>query len=126
MACNDCQDIKVVPVCTENLVLGKVASLTTAVFIYFKNISSGYQTRQQVTSAGDGTIAADLTVPDPSFYNPNGVFECWATLTTVSPETRLPITIGAIAYDCLKLRFEATYGEDDNTEGFTTATAEIE
>jgi hypothetical protein len=111
MACNDCYILDSIPECTESLELGSIAP-DTEVYIYVKNIFTGYVHRQETTSDGDGDLILDLTEPDISFYNQDSIYEIWATLRT--DNERLDITYAyGLTSDCFSLSFFAV---NDTTE----------
>ena len=124
MSCNTCQLTKPIPTCTESLVLGTIAS-DTDVYIFVKNHSSGYIHRQEATSTLYGTLALDMSLPDPSFYNQDSNYEVWVTLQTVSPNDRLDITIDSVTYDCFSLSFYTFYNETDYTISIPEVILEI-
>jgi hypothetical protein len=111
MACNDCYLLDSIPECTEELVLGTIDP-DTEVYIYVKNIFTGYVHREEVTSDGDGEIVLDLTQPDISFYNQDSIYEIWATLRTDSERLDITVAYGQV-HDCLSLSFFAV---NDTTE----------
>lgn len=126
MACNTCQSTKSIPVCTGSLVLGNITALNTNVYIFVKNNTTGYIHRQEATSNGSGQVSLDLSLPDPSFYNPDSQYEVWVTLQSTSQNTKLNIAISAVNYTCFDLSFNPVYGEEDENIAYTSHTLEIE
>jgi hypothetical protein len=111
MACNDCYQLDSIPECTEELELGSIAP-DTEVYIYVKNIFTGYVHREEVTSDGDGDIVLDLTQPDISFYNQHSIYEIWVTLRTDNERIEVTYAYGLTA-DCFSLSF---FQVNDTTE----------
>lgn len=105
MACNDCHELDQIPECTYSLELGTIDA-ETEVYIYVKNIFTGYIHRQEAESGVDGILELDLTEPDSSFYNKDSSYEIWATLRTDNVRIDITVSYGVIA-DCLNLSFFA-------------------
>jgi hypothetical protein len=111
MACNNCSELDPIPECTDNILLGTIEP-DTEVYIYVKNLSSGYVHREETTSDEDGYLTLDLTEPDPTYYNSDSHYEVWATLRT--DNVRLDITYAYGLIDsCLSLSF---FRVNDTTE----------
>jgi hypothetical protein len=110
MACNDCYLLDSIPECTENLEVGYIDP-NTEVYIYVKNIFTGYVHREEVTSDGDGLINLDLTQPE-TFYNQDSIYEIWVTLRTDNERIDITVSYGEV-HDCLSLAFFAV---NDTTE----------
>lgn len=104
MSCTQCQDTQPVPECVSSIVIGVIALLSTPVHVFVKNNTTNYVHIQEATSAADGTITLDSTLPDISFYNKNHLYEIW--VTGIADLIKLPITINSIDYDCLLIQFE--------------------
>jgi len=124
MACNTCQLTKSIPVCTDELVLGTITS-NTDVYIFVINHSTGYTHRQEATSGNYGELRLNMSLPDPSFYNPDSAYELWATLTTTSQGERLDITIDEVYYSCFNLSFNSLYDDTDSSVSYDEITLEI-
>lgn len=124
MACNTCQATKLIPVCTDSLILGEIAP-DTDVYIFVINHSNGYTHRQEATSDAEGILKIDLSKPDPSFYNPDSAYEIWATLQDEPQNLRLLITIEEEPYSCFNLSFNRVFDEDDSIVSYTETTLEI-
>lgn len=101
MACNDCHELDQIPECTDSLELGSIDA-DTEVYIYVKNIFTGYVHRQEALSDEEGTLTLDLTEPESSFYNKDSSYEIWITLRTDNVRIDITISYGVVA-DCLNL-----------------------
>jgi hypothetical protein len=113
MACIDCLRTKVVPACTDELILGTIEEVAP-INIFVKNLSTGYIYVQQSDStslSGYGSVSLDMTDPDTSFYNPNSSYEIWVTLQDESNNDRLSIAVGDEDGTCLAVSFEKYYGD---------------
>lgn len=127
--CVDCQPTNLIPTCTTALVLGTIPDLTTAVFIYVRNLTTGNTHRQSVTSDGAGLVTMDTTDPVPSFYSPNMTYEVWITLATGDLEDRLDITVGTVTITgddaCLNLNFEIIANASNDPITYATQNVEF-
>lgn len=101
MACNTCQSLDSISECSDTIELG-IIDPDLEVYIYVKNIHSGYIHRQEAVSDNTGLLILDLSNPDVSFYNQNSAYEVWVTLQTDS--TRL-VFIDPATFDCLNPSF---------------------
>lgn len=110
MACTTCQNTKKIPVCITSLILG-VSTPSVDVYVFIRNLTTGYTHRQEATTTEDGTIVLNLTQPDSSFYNPYSLYEAWVTLTTGTITDRLTVIIGETGYTCFALEFEKIFGD---------------
>lgn len=103
MACNDCSTLDPIPECTASKVLGTIDP-DLDVYIYVKNLFTGYIHRQEATSDIDGELTINLTLPDISFYNQDNSYEVWTTLR--DDDTLLDITYAyGLTDTCLNLSF---------------------
>lgn len=101
--CTPCTEAKQIPTCITSLVVGTIANLTTAVYVYIQDITTGRLVRLPVTSSGAGLVAA--TVSGEDFMDGHD-YELWVTLASAaSIEDKLSVTIEAVAYTCFHLRF---------------------
>jgi hypothetical protein len=105
MACNDCHELDQIPECTDSLELGSVDA-DTEVYIYVKNIFTGYIHRQEALSDEEGVLTLDLTQPESSYYNKDSSYEIWVTLRTDNVRIDITVSYGVVA-DCLNLSFFA-------------------
>ncbi len=117
MACTNCQEVTPIPQCVEDITIGAIADLTTDVYVFVKNLTTGYLHQQEAVSDGAGLVILDSTLPDISFYNENHFYELWITKQSETINDKLPITVvgGATPFDCLLLVFTKT-----DLGGFTT------
>ena len=78
--CNPCENANKLPACLDTLVVGKIDSLNTAVYVYVQNNTlGGAPIRFDATSDADGYVEFDLGLFEPM---PNQSYEIWITLTT--------------------------------------------
>ncbi len=120
---DNCQITQMIPVCVENLQIGTISSLTTAVLVYIEDTTLiNKPVPHEVTSDGAGlvTITGLDTLPD---FMPNHSYKCWITLASAtSIEDRETITIDAIDYTCFYLRFEYIKNPDNTNKTYTNIT----
>lgn len=114
MACVDCLRTKVVPACTDELVIGTIQEVAP-ISIFVKNLTTGYIYIQQTDSislSGYGSVILDMNEPDKSFYNPNSSYEIWVTLQDDPEKERLSIAVGDEDSLCVAVSFEKYYGDE--------------
>lgn len=127
MACLDCSRTKPIPSCTTSLILGTVTSLSTAVYIYVRNLTSGKLYRQAVTSSVAGLVTLDKTEPSSYFYTPNHAYEIWVTLVSATDiDSRLILTIGTSTATCLNPVFEKPTDNDNLNITYASQTVAID
>jgi len=108
--CNPCLETDFVPVCITSLVIGTITSLTTAVFIYFKDTATKKVIRFEETSSGAGLVTVTGLDTSPDFM-PNHSYEVWITLASAtSADAREDITVpGSVpTTECIAINFEYT------------------
>lgn len=123
MACSVCVPTKSPYTCGDTLELGIVSVLFDDVYVFVKNMSNGYEYRQLVTTAIDGTVVYDVTVPGHEFYNPNSTYEIKVTDLN---DVLLPITIGADVSDCFLVTFRRARDENGDMIGPKNQIIELE
>lgn len=107
MACLTCEQTKLIPACTDTLTLGVIDFISTNVYIFVENITTGYQHRQDAVSNALGVVSVDLTLPNENFYSDSFSYEIWVTLRDVSQTEKLQITVaGGASFDCFDVSFE--------------------
>lgn len=103
MACNDCHKLTSIPECSTSLYLGVIYPLDE-IDIYVKNMATGYVHRQEAAADVGGNIILNLTQPDLSFYNQDGVYEIWATFRYEFERLAITQAYG-LTYTCLSVEF---------------------
>lgn len=106
--------------------IGSVEDASTDLYVYIKNLTTGYVHRQEVMSNEYGLVTLDLSLPDISFYNPNNTYESWVTLQDAQIDDRLPVTIGDDDYTCFALNFEKVFDETGIAATYETHTLEAD
>ena len=107
MGCLVCSKTRPVSQCTESLVIGTIAFINTAVFVYLLDVTTGKLYRQSVTTNGSGQVILDKTKPSVYFYSPDHFYECWVTLATANSQDDAElITISSEEKYCLNLFFD--------------------
>lgn len=126
MACTTCTRAKSVPVCTQTLTLGTIASLNAAVWIYVKDITTDRIERFAGQSNGAGLVTLDMDLV-PTYYQEDHTYEISVALqSAVSIHDTKDITISGTAYDCLQVRFEEVSNDADGWYPYQNITVEIE
>lgn len=120
--CNPCTPVNTIPSCVTNIIIGTIASVSTAVYVYIKNISTGKVTRISATSSIAGLVTAVLGDFIPM---DNCSYEIWVTLATADIDTKLNVTISAVAYTCFAVRFETITTTADVVVSVTNYTLKV-
>lgn len=100
MACRTCHQLEEIPKCSDSIALGSM-TIDTDIYIYVKNLYSGYIHKQEAISSGAGLVTLDLTKPSKDFYNKDSASEIWVTLRT--DNDKIDFTINAVSLDCFNL-----------------------
>lgn len=111
--CNPCLETDTLPVCIDSLIVGTISSLTTAVFIFVKDITTGKIVRFEETSDGAGLVTITGLDTEPDFM-PNHSYELWITLalaTSIEAKEDITVPNAAASTECISLNFEYT-GEE--------------
>lgn len=109
--CNPCSASKPVLACTTDLTVGTISSLSTAVFVYLKNHTTGFIKRYDVTTTIAGLVVITLSSND---IMPDHDYELWVSLASATnTDERENITIDAVVYTCVKPVFRRVYGTDN-------------
>lgn len=95
--------------CTGELVIGQIAE-DTDVYVYIKNITSGYQFRFSATSDENGFVTIDLTTAPEGMLNDNSFYQIWFTLQDSQIDDMIAITYqdeyyNTSQYQCFNLQF---------------------
>lgn len=106
MDCLTCQQTKQIPNCTDDLVLGIIDYVSTNVYIFIENVTTGRVERQEATSSPVGVVTLDLTDPNAHFYSNSYAFEVHVSLRDTTPTEKLPIQLGGSTFDCFQLTFD--------------------
>lgn len=113
MLCN-CSKVNNLITPGTNVIIGTIADVNTAVYIYTQNTTTKRIERQAVTSDGAGAVVLDMQSPDPYFYQANVEFNIWITLASAANMyVTEEITIDTIEYDCLLVEFERVVAGDN-------------
>jgi len=68
MSCPSYIETKPVPVCVEELTIGTISALNTAVKVYVTK-PNGNRYVHEVTTDGSGNVTIDCTIPSEAYYN---------------------------------------------------------
>lgn len=112
--CNPCSATKPVLACVTDLTIGAIANLSTAVYVYLKNHTTGYIKHYDVTSTGAGVVTISLVAND---IMPDHDYEVWITLASATnTDERITMVVSGGNYTCLRPVFRRVYGTDDVLE----------
>jgi hypothetical protein len=124
MGCN-CNDIKDLPTCLNELVLGTIELLNQDVYVFIKNNSNGQFTRLTAQSDIDGLVTLDLTQLPDNYFSDNYNYDFWVTLTSGTPSGMQTIVIEGADYDCLNANFFRVVNESIESVYYSSIIAEI-
>lgn len=111
--CNPCLKTDILPVCTDNIVVGEISSPDTDVFVYVKDITTHRCFRFEETSDNNGIVTITSLNQEPDFMQ-NHSYELWITLATATGiEDREDILVdnASETTECISLEFKRT-GEE--------------
>jgi hypothetical protein len=114
--CSPCTRLKNVALCTDTIVIGTVAAVSTLHNIYFRSLSNDMIVKYTATSSGAGLLT--LTPTDGFILAGNTLYELWVN-TSNSSQTGLSLTIGGTAATCYTVAFDRV-----NDTTYTTQTLE--
>lgn len=110
--CNPCTRMRPLLACATTLTVGTIANLTTAIYVYIHDHTTGRLVRYSTTSSGAGVVSFDLS--DGQVYAEDHDYELYITLASATNiEEKVSFTINAVAYDCVALDFKRVYDNDD-------------
>lgn len=122
MACTTCSYTKTVPTCITNLIVGTIDDLSSDVYVFIKNISTGKIDRFEATSDGAGLVTLS-SIPTNYFMDEHD-YEIWVTLRTVSQNDRESITIDGVSDTCWAMPLLDLYDGSGEKQAITTHTLE--
>lgn len=119
--CEGCQKVKTIPSCSEDVTVGTVSVLAGSVVAIIADEQTGREWHTTLTTGAAGQVVIDFS--DFPFLSENFRYSLkvisGADLTNYN--NHLPITVDAVAYDCLYLDF--TNSIDNSTDELTGAAA---
>lgn len=126
MSCNECSKTDAIPTCAATLVIGTVALLNTAMYVYVKDVTTGRLHMQPSTSSGAGVVSLDMTLPDQTFWIPDHHYELWmTTATSTGMDNRTDFVISSTTVDCINLVFERVLDENSDGKEYASITATL-
>jgi len=118
--CLTCQKTKILPRCSTLLTIGRINHISQAIFIFIKNVTTGYPIRQSRTSSTTGVVTIDMADPDKNFFSQNHTYEVWVTFQDSTVEERLDIELGGSTSECFVLNFEPYYATENTAAVYAT------
>lgn len=121
--CTDCIKSKPVARCLTNLIVGTISSLNTAVYVYIIDLTTEREIRYSVTSSAAGLITVPIT---PQRFSEDHSYEIRVTLiTAANVDMRQNITVSGEIADCVALRFETIWQNDNTIATYTNQTLAV-
>lgn len=121
--CNSCIKAKPIARCITDLIVGTIPFNNTDTYVYIKNLTTELDIRYSVTSSGAGLITIPIT---PQRFSEDHSYELSVTLTSAANiNEKQPITIDGEVSDCVNLRFETIWNNDNTIATFTNQTLSV-
>ena len=119
--CSSCHKPKPVARCITNLIIGIISDINTAVKVYIADKTLDDRTIEySVTSSIAGLITIPIT---PQRFSEDHSYQLWITLSTAANvNMRQNITISGDVADCIDLRFQTIWDNDNAIQTFTDQT----
>jgi hypothetical protein len=119
--CNPCTATEPIANCITDLVVGKISSLSTAVYVFLHNITLDKIVRFSTTSSSTGIITIQR---GSQVFMPDHSYEIWITLATATNPngTKELIQIGSNYYSCLSVRFTKVYDTNNTSISYLSQT----
>lgn len=123
MSCTPCSFTKPVPVCVQELNIGRIAGLNTPIYVFINNLTTGKTVRLSEVSDGAGDIAVDTT---GIRFSESFTYEIYVVLqSATSIDDREDILNYPTILTCLAVPFQTVEDEDQDLIIYTTITLEL-
>jgi|SRR3990167_4552666 len=122
--CSNCTKPKPVARCVTNLIIGSISSFNTAVLVYIVDKTLDDRIIEySVTTSAAGLITIPIT---PQRFSEDHSYEIHVTLASaVGVNVKQNITIGGEVSDCIQLRFQTIWDNDNAIQTYTNQTLSI-
>lgn len=121
--CDTCIKPKPIARCVTNLIIGTISSINTAVYVYITNLTTEREIRYSVTSSAAGLITVPIT---PQRFSEDHSYEIHITKAdAVGINVKQNITIGGDVSDCVSLRFETIWDNNNAIVTYTNQTLSL-
>lgn len=123
MSCSNCEKSKPILACISTLTVGTISNISTAVYVYLRNNTTGRTYRYSTTSSGAGVVSVDISAQQ---HIPEHDYELWVTLASATnTEEKLTLTISSETMTCVSLSFVRAFNNTDTlVSGNQTLTLE--
>lgn len=117
MSCTNCDQIKPIPTCVLELVIGTIAGANKNIVVMVEDITQNRLSAIKMMSDGSGSIKMDTS---KMIFMENHSYK----FEVVEPAdgSTIPVTIDGTAHDCLSARFVRLLDGDGDLETTTTHT----
>lgn len=121
--CSDCTKPKTIARCITNLIIGTISSINTAVKVYVTDKTLDRIIEYSITSSAAGLVTIPIT---PQRFSEDHSYEIHITLATAANvNMKQNITISGEVADCVLLRFETIWDNDNLIQTFTDQTLAV-
>ena len=119
--CSSCHKPKPVARCITNLIIGIISDINTAVKVYIADKTLDDRIIEySVISSAAGLVTIPIT---PQRFSEDHSYQLWITLSTAANvNMRQNITISGDVADCIDLRFQTIWDNDNAIQTFTDQT----
>ena len=119
--CSDCLKPKTIARCITDLIIGTISSINTAVKVYIADKTTDDRVIEySVTSSAAGLVTIPIT---PQRFSEDHSYEIHITLATAANiNMKQNITISGDVADCVLLRFQTIWENDNTIQTFTNQT----
>lgn len=118
--CDSCIKAKPVARCLTNLIVGTIANVNTAIFVYITDLTTERRIRYSVTTDSDGLITIPIT---PQRFSDDHSYRLHVTLVNaINVSEEELITVGEETNNCISLRFLTIWKNDNTIATYTDQT----
>ncbi|MFI5404927.1 MAG: hypothetical protein ACHQ1D_00290 [Nitrososphaerales archaeon] len=118
--CNPCTKTKPVARCITNLTIGAIPQINTPAEVFIANITTGRIVGYFTSSLNDGTVTIPIS---PQIFSEDHAYEVHITTSdSTGINEKQDITIGEEVAECVELRFEMVWKNDNTAANFVNQT----
>jgi len=104
MICIACRQTCPIPVCSDNILIGRIEQPNIDVYVVFEEVLTGRRKMLIVTSDDSGNITADVG-DIKAFFSPNFLYKIWIQSDSSTGCSDIDLIISGIYIPCVKIKF---------------------
>jgi len=121
--CSDCTHTRPIARCITNLIIGTVAQVSTALFVYIKDLTTDREIRYAVTSSAAGLVTLPIT---PQKFSEDHSYELRITRADAANiNENIAVVIDGESNTCASLRFETIWTNNNVIATYTDQTLSV-